>query len=645
MPRWDLRLKPSGTRARRSPSANRCLRSRSSWIQANHARIMKKRAEAVGYYDKLATLLPGSDEVLSDLAAALVEKADYDRAFVEYTKLADRDKENLDALMGLGRVEVKRDKPQAALEHLNKALTIAIKRGNLEGQATAREWIGVAYRILNKSDLALSEFEQALKIARQIGRKRMIAEIVHEIGKVNANLGKFEASLKYYKESMALREEMKDQEGIGDTLIDFGNAYGNTGRLDQALTAFTDSLQIQRDQQNAVYEGLLLSNIGAIYTIRADHQAALTYYQQGLSVSEKLKNPGYTANVLYNIGETQFRLGRYAEAQERFLQAIKLRRDANNVRGEAEVRSSLAKLFGHQGRFDAARTTAKEAYDAMQSTSEQSDWTVVISAEYGSALGHLGRVEEAAKVLEPAAVLAGKLEIWALLSDVRNYQGDLYARYGDLTRARSFYEQALQAATKVNDAARMSLSRLHLAITTAQEGRRRGRSGESGRRSRQVGVQTRGHVRVDCARRVARDVETVSAGATRARGRAREQRTHGAAHPACAEPLLALTGACRCRRRGWRAPATAGGAARARRDQTRGPERQERRHPQARRSRAHRGSEVGPDQKTKSPGLMTGLIRQPLRKAPGWPRSPISGSSARNPAPAGALSPGIGISP
>ena len=440
-------------------------------IQANHARIMKKRAEAVGYYDKLATLLPGSDEVLSDLAAALDEKADYDRAFVEYTKLADRDKENLDALMGLGRVEVKRDKPQAALEHLNKALTIAIKRGNLEGQATAREWIGVAYRILNKSDLALSEFEQALKIARQIGRKRMIAEIVHEIGKVNANLGKFEASLKYYKESMALREEMKDQEGIGDTLIDFGNAYGNTGRLDQALTAFTDSLQIQRDQQNAVYEGLLLSNIGAIYTIRADHQAALTYYQQGLSVSEKLKNPGYTANVLYNIGETQFRLGRYAEAQERFLQAIKLRRDANNVRGEAEVRSSLAKLFGHQGRFDAAYTTAKEAYDAMQSTSEQSDWTVVISAEYGSALGHLGRMEEAAKVLEPAAVLAGKLEIWALLSDVRNYQGDLYARYGDLTRARSFYEQALQAATKVNDAARMSLSRLHLAITTAQEGR------------------------------------------------------------------------------------------------------------------------------------------------------------------------------
>jgi hypothetical protein len=67
----------------------------------------------------------------------------------------------------------------ARLTNRKRRSSLAIKRGNLEGQATAREWIGVAYRYLTKSDLALSEFEQALKIARQIGRKRMTAEIVH----------------------------------------------------------------------------------------------------------------------------------------------------------------------------------------------------------------------------------------------------------------------------------------------------------------------------------------------------------------------------------------------------------------------------------------------------------------------------------
>lgn len=440
-------------------------------ILASNARIMKNRAEAVGFYDKLSTLLPGSDEVLSDLAAALEDNADFERAHAEYTKLADRDKESLEALMGIGRVDVKRDKAEPALEPLGKALTIAIKRDNLEGQATAREWIGVAYRILNKPDLALNEFDQALKIARQLGRKRMIAEIIHEIGKVQANLGKFDLALKQYQESMALRQEIKDQQGIGDTLIDFGNAYANTGQLDRALAAFNESLRIQRDQRNVNYESLLLSNIGAIHTIRADHQQALTYYDQALNVGKKINNPGYTANALYNVGETQVRLGRYTEAQERFLEAIKLRRDGKDERGEAQVRSSLAKLFGHQGRFEAALTTARQAYDAMKRTPEQSDWTIVLLAEYGSALGNLGQVAEANKALESATALARKLNILALLSDVLNYQGDLYAHSADLQRARPFYEQALQAATKANDASRIALSRLHLAITAAKEGR------------------------------------------------------------------------------------------------------------------------------------------------------------------------------
>jgi tetratricopeptide (TPR) repeat protein len=438
---------------------------------AMYARVMKNRAEAVGFYDKLATLLPGSEEVLTDLAAALEENWDFDRAHAEYSKLATRDPENLDALIGIGRVEVKRDQSQAALEPLGKALTIAIKRDNLEGQATVRMWIGVAYRIQNKADPALNEFTQALKIARQLDRKRMIAEIILEMGKVQANLGKFDLALKQYEESMALRREMKDQQAIGDALIDFGNLYGNTGRLDEALNAFNESLRIQREQKNYNYERVVLSNIGAVYTIRNDHQTALTFYENALAAGQKINNPGYTANALYNVGETQIRLGRFPEAEKSLLEAIRLRREAKDARGIAQVQSSLAKLMGYQGRFEPARTTAKEAHDAMQRTEEQSDWTIIHRAEYGAALGNLGEVDDANKALDSAAALARKLNIPPLLADVLNYQGDLNMRRGDLKLARERYEQALRAATAGGDPQRIGLSKLHLAVTAAKEGR------------------------------------------------------------------------------------------------------------------------------------------------------------------------------
>jgi eukaryotic-like serine/threonine-protein kinase len=440
-------------------------------VLAHYARVMKNRAEAVGFYDKLAKMLPGSDEVLADLAAALDDSWDFDRAFAEYTKLAERNPNSLDALMGIGRVQVRRDQSQPALEPLTQALNIAVKRDNLDGQATARMWIGVAYRIQGKSDLALNEFTQALKIARQLDRKRMSAEIILEMGKVQADLGKFDQALRQYNESMALRKEMKDQQAIGDALIDFGNAYANTNRLDQALNAFNESLRIQREEKNYNFERIVLSNIGAVNTIRNEHQTALTYYQNALAAGEKINNPGYKANALYNVGETQIRLGRYVEAEQSLVQAIALRRQANDDRGGAQVKSALAKLFGYQARFDAAYTTAKEAYDAMERLKESTGWTVIHRAEYGAALGNLGRVEEANKVLESAEALARKLQIPPLLADVLNYRGDVYLRQGDLKQARTQYDEASKAAAAGGDPQRIGLSKLHLAMTDAKEGR------------------------------------------------------------------------------------------------------------------------------------------------------------------------------
>jgi tetratricopeptide (TPR) repeat protein len=443
-------------------------------ILAASARVMKNRAEAVDYYNKLAAMLPGSDEVLSDLAAALEENAELDKAFDSYTKLVGRDPKNIDALIGVGRLEFRRGKPQTAIESLTKALNMAIERDNLEGQATARFGIGTCYRSLNKPEQALNELKEGLRIAQQLGRKRLIADINLEIGRVQANLGKLDLARKHYDQSLSLRQEIKDQQGIGDTLVDFGALYVNTGQLDRALEAFTESLRIQREQRNVTYEGMLLSNIGATLFLRGDYQGALTYYEQGLAVGKKLGNPGYTADAVYNIGETQLRLGRYAEAEKNFVEALELRRKGNDDRGVAQVRSSLGKLFGYQGRFDPALTTTKLAYEAIQRTQEKSDWRVVLAAEYGSALSNLARAEEARKVLDEAAALARELGIDQLHSLVLNYTGDLLFYLGDLKGARTSYEQALQVATKVKDPTLTALSKVHLAIIAVKDGRAAG---------------------------------------------------------------------------------------------------------------------------------------------------------------------------
>jgi tetratricopeptide (TPR) repeat protein/tRNA A-37 threonylcarbamoyl transferase component Bud32 len=437
-------------------------------ILASNARIMKNRADAVGFYDKLAAIL-SSDEVLSDLAAALEENASLDKAHAEYSKLATRDPKNLEALIGIGRLNFKRGQPQAAIESLTKALNIAIERNNLDGQAMARNWIGTSYRSLNRLDLALTELNEALRLAKQIGRKRLIADTHVELAMVQIAFGKPDLALKDCEQSLALRQEIKDQQGIADTRVVIGIIHANAGKYDRALEAFTESLRLQRELRNVNFEGMLLSNIGAIHFLRADFQSALTHYEQGLAVGQKIGNLGNLADVMGNIGDTQIRLGRFAEAEKSFLDVLKWRREGKDERGEALVRSSLGKLFGYQGRFDAALTTTKLAYDAIQRSQEQSEWKAVVIAEYGSALSNLSRAEDARKALAEAVKLARELKTPLALAQALNYTGDLLFYQGDLKGAKASYEEALQVATTVRDPPLTTLSKVHLAIIAAKD--------------------------------------------------------------------------------------------------------------------------------------------------------------------------------
>jgi tetratricopeptide (TPR) repeat protein len=439
-------------------------------IQATTARILKNRAEAVGFYEKLAAILPGSDEVLADLASAYEDNWDYEKAHASYTKLISRDKKNLDALIGLGRIENRRGQSKAALEPLSQALIIATERNNDEAKATVKEWIGVTYRLMNRPDDALSNFRDALDLAKRLGRKRMEAEIIHETGKVQQTLGQLDDAFKSYTEAKKLREAINDRQGVGDTLIDFGNLYSDRGQPDKALAAYRESLTIQREQKNDNYIGLVSSNIGAMQFLKGENQDALTWYQQALAIREKYKNPVDIADTVYNLGDAYVRLGQYSDAETQYMRALRLRRDGNDQRGEAQVASSLGIMFGYKGRLDAAVASTKQAYDAMVASKERNGWTIFVFASYGNALISLGREDQGRKILDEAAKLARELKIDPLEAMVLNYQGDHLAYRGDFQGARPVYEQAVQLGTRSNDAYFTAWSKANRAIASAKLG-------------------------------------------------------------------------------------------------------------------------------------------------------------------------------
>jgi eukaryotic-like serine/threonine-protein kinase len=458
--------------SRRAAELSEALPAREKYlIQAIHARILNNTKEAVAAYENLAKVAPDDLEVQFDLAALYDATGRFNEARDRYAMILERDPNYVSGLIAMGNVELKAGNPEASLEHLNRALTIAIQLENDEGRANALHSIGAAYRDLNKPQDALRHYQESLVIKRRIGQKGSIAATLNRIAQVENRLRNSDAALKSYTEALSLRREIGDKVGLGTTLIDFGVFYSARGQYDKALALYKEALQIQREIGNENYEAACLNNIGSVYTNTAHYEDALTYFQQALQLREKSKNPRDIAQSLHNLGDTYWKLGHYDRALDHFLRALEFRRTAGDKRGAAIDAYSIGLVQEDQGRYAAAVSSKGEAARSFRELQDRTMWLAESLSGYGSVLAQVGRDEEARANLEEALRVARELNHPGLIAQTLNFEADRAYYRGDLAAARKLVDEALQVAQKGADEIQQLKARLGQARLQVQEGR------------------------------------------------------------------------------------------------------------------------------------------------------------------------------
>lgn len=439
-------------------------------ILANHARITNDNQKAIEAYENVAKVSPEDADVQFNLAGLYQAAGSYDRARDLYARLLSRDPKYVDALLGMGRVEIFGGNPQKGLEYLNRALPLAVELENDEEKAASLQLIGVAYKRLNKLDEALRNYQESLEIKRRLGDKRGMGLSLNEMAQVLNRLGKPEQALRSFQEALQLRREIGDKRGVGDTLIDLGGFYESRGEYDQALALTKQSLQIQHDLGNPKNEALCLNNIGCIYLDKGNYEDAMTYFQQALQLREKLNRSGDIADTLYNLAETSTKMGQYDQALGHYLRATELWRSAGNKWGLAVASYGMGTLFEYQGRYGAALSAREEALKMIQQLQDRGFWMAEILSGYGDALDQIGRADDAQKSLDEALNLARQLKNDALVAETLNYQGDWFFYRGDYKSARAYYERALPLAARTKDRDKILISKFNLSKVAVKDG-------------------------------------------------------------------------------------------------------------------------------------------------------------------------------
>jgi len=439
-------------------------------IAAIRAQTVKNFPEAIKAYENLAKASPDNTDVQSALASLYEDSGDFAKATEYNQKILASNPNDVTAMLTAGRLALKSGKPQASLDPLNKAHTLAVQVNNQEQTATSLHLIGVAYGRLNKPDEALSNYQDALTIRRRINDKRGMALSINGIAKVQVSLGKNKEALANFQEALKIRRDIGDKFGLGDTLIDLGNFYDDRGDHDQALKMYKESLQIQRDLSNEGLQAICLNNIGAVYFEKAQYEDARTYYQQALQLREKANVPQDIVDSVHNLAETSVRMGQYDQAVSQYMRALDLHRSMEDVRGAAVESYMLGMMFDYQGRFGAALNSKQQALKTFQDLKDRTYYMAEIQGGYGEALILAGRGQEAKTYLDDALSLARDLKNDGMISQTLAFQGDAAYYRGDSKSARPLYEQALQAATRSKEPDRVLLTKVDLAKVALQEG-------------------------------------------------------------------------------------------------------------------------------------------------------------------------------
>jgi serine/threonine protein kinase/tetratricopeptide (TPR) repeat protein len=440
-------------------------------IQAIHASILNDSAKAIAAYQELAKVNPDDTEAQFTLAKLYEESNHFAEAKKYLANVLASDPKYVAALLASGRVEIKDGNPQAALDPLNRALSLAIQFDNQEQKGAILHALGIVYQRLNKPDDALRNYQQALEIRKKVGAQSGVASTLGQIAQVQDAMGNFKAAQSSYEEAIEVDQKIGNKNGLTQSLMSLGSSYLDHGQYDEGLKYTKEALQIARDTQDEMAQATLLNNIGNAQFNKGEYQDALTYFQQAFEIQNRLKLVGGATQSLHNLAMTNVKLGQFDTALAQYLKALDASRAANDSSGAARESADMAALFAAQGRYDAALKAQQEAVSTYRQLNDRTYLAVAALAGYGHTLSAVGREDEGQKNIEEALKIAVEAKNDSITAEALNYLGDSYFYRGDYPTARQQYEKALQLASRSKVRDQVVLANLNLAKLDVAQGR------------------------------------------------------------------------------------------------------------------------------------------------------------------------------
>lgn len=252
--------------------------------------------------------------------------------------------------------------------------------------------------------------KQIINAGNQIGNIELQGQTLVRLAELSLADRLYEMAIDYYRQALKFFEAGKNFNFASGLYRNIGDIYFKLGKLDNARAAYEDGLHMARASRSREAEADSLTAIGIVHRVQGD-------YKRAVDVLDR---------------------------------ALRIYRDGNLLKGQAQVLYELARVHEKGNELDIARELFEQGLVLARKVG---DTKLIINNLLGlvvNAIFHYS-YERAKELISEASSMGKQLSCPDLTVRIHTVAGRLHIRQGELEKAVSILNEAISLAQEIDD--------------------------------------------------------------------------------------------------------------------------------------------------------------------------------------------------
>ncbi|MHA1315759.1 MAG: tetratricopeptide repeat protein, partial [Candidatus Helarchaeota archaeon] len=232
--------------------------------------------------------------------------------------------------------------------------------------------------------------------------------------------------------------------------------YDHLGKTERAHELYDEALKLNDKIGNLTLKATILNNLGLMKlkeaeTDQSKFDEALSLLEQAIKIDDLLGNLAFKAQRLMNIGAVYRKLGDFDTAIKYYNQALKIDEFRGDIPNKGYTLNNLGLLYSEIANdHETAKKYHEEALEIAMKY-EQKQNIMIRSHNVGVDYYNLGDLEKALSFYNKAINLAEELELEHDKANYLGYKGNLFIKKEKYSEAIPIIEESLSISKKHGD--------------------------------------------------------------------------------------------------------------------------------------------------------------------------------------------------